>query len=118
MFYKHKDIKEQGIIIRTLENGKIVRITAPLLFQISDRVHKGLVMKKILEFQFKTPLFKFICSTVDTNKHYIEAKIDFPLYDDSLRSEDLFFCLNFIRAKLIEQLPHLQHILDFGCEPQ
>lgn len=112
-----EDIKEQGIVIKILENGSILQFFAPLLFQISGRVHKGLVMQKILELQFKTPLLKFICSTVDTNKQYIEARIDFPLYDDPLRREDLFSCLNFIGAKLTEQLPRLQHILDFGCEP-
>ena len=112
-----ENIKEQGIVIKVIENGNILQFSAPLLFQIGDRVHRGLVMQKILEMQFKTPLLKFICSTVDTNKQYIEARMDFPLYDDPLRSEDLFSCMNFMGAKLTEQLPRLKHILDFGCEP-
>lgn len=111
-----EDIKEQGIVIKVIENGNILQFSAPLLFQISDRVHKGLVLQKILELQLKTPLLKFVCSTVDTNKQYIEARMDFPLYDDPLRKKDLFSCMNFMGAKLTEQLPRLQHILDFGCE--
>ena len=112
------DFKEQGIVIRILENGKIVQLAAPLLFQIDGSVHKGIVMQKILEFQLRTPLLKFICSTVDTSKQYIEARIDFPLYDSPLHGDNLFFCLDLIRIKLTEQLPRLQHILNCGCEPQ
>ncbi|MEL6929489.1 MAG: hypothetical protein AAFO95_12740 [Cyanobacteria bacterium J06600_6] len=111
------DLKDQGIVIKTLNSGKIVQFNAPLLFQISGSVHKGLVMQRILESQFRTPMLKFVCSTVKANKQYIEARVDFPLYESPLRSEDLFSCISFMGAKLTEELPKLQNILDFGCEP-
>lgn len=110
-------IKDQGIVIKVVKDGRIVQITAPLLLQIDNNVHKGIVMQKMLEFQFKTPILKFTCTTLKNNKQYIEARIDFPIYYNTFTEEHLFFCFNFLRAKLIEQLPRLQHLLDKGCEP-
>lgn len=114
---KLDDIKEQGIVIKVIENGKIVQVVAPLLFKINGSVHKGAVMQKIFELQFKTPILKFSCNTLENNKQYIEARIDFPVYRSTFAQNDLFFCFNFLRAKLIEQLPRLQHVLATGCEP-
>lgn len=110
-------IGRKAIVIRVIGNGDILEIEAPGLFQVNEKVFKGIFMQKLLELQGNMSLLKFYHYTLKNGEQWIGVFLEFPLFDNPLTSEQLFSCLSHLTAKLKEFIPRLQHILATGNEP-
>ena len=106
------------ISLRFIGSGDILEISLPELFQVDNKVFKGILMQKLLELQKDIILLKFYLYTLDNGQQWIGVYLEIPLFEISISQEQLYAYLNFLINKIKNLIPRLQHILATGKEPQ
>lgn len=115
---KSQHIEDLPVYLRAVQNGQIISINAPALFNVNEKVFKDIFLGKLLELHNSISLINFYLNTYQNGEEWVGASIEMPLFERQLAHMNLFYCMAHLTYHLKVIIPRFQHILDTGREPK